>query len=370
MRWCCVLVVAMLVAGTRTAPAEDTPTEPVVSSVATPRESDAEAPEPTAEPRPHVSRARRALAITAAIVPGVALRGLGSWLVGEKRAARRLALAAAAGFVVAGGAGGLVGVANGSPHTVPVIPIVIAGAGALLTSWAEDIWIAAGGSAVDARPLALPRYSLELGEVWQHDAYRQRLLQRGAGAVNVGRFGAGVAGMIDTGGDAWLVFADLRARIYGDDAACTDCFTVRTGGRLQRDRDDLVTQLVGEIELIGRLGIGRFDPAFRSTFVELSTGVGLNRVTYASMVNEVTGLLLGRFVWGAYIPGGEVSVFYDHRRDGLAGGIDASRASGFMGSFGASADVRIDGPWALRGEFQIGNAYLSTLALAYRGGPR
>ena len=121
---------------------------------------------------------------------------------------------------------------------------------------------------------------------------------------------------------------------------------------------------------MGRLGLARFDRTFRSNFVELSMGLGANRVTYSSMVSEVESLLLSRFAWGSYVPGGEVTVYYDHRRDGLAGGIDAWRASGFIGSFGATADIRIDGPWTLRGEFQIGNAYLSTLALAYRGGTR
>jgi hypothetical protein len=175
--------------------------------------------------------------------------------------------------------------------------------------------------------------------------------------------------MIDTNGESWLVFGDLRGRMFGD-AACADCVVARIGGRLQRDRADRVAQLVGEIEIMGRLGLARFDRAFRSNFVELSTGLGVNRITYSSRVSETENLLLGRFAWGSYVPGGEVTVYYDHRRDGLAGGINAWRAAGFIGSFGATAALRIDGPWTLRGEFQIGNAYLSTLALAYRGGAR
>ncbi len=316
-----------------------------------------------------VNAGRRALAITAAVFPGIIVRGAGSYVVGEKHAARLLLASELGALLVAGAAGGLLQITNGSPYAMPATPIVVAGVGAFLTSWVEDIWIAAGGARVPGTPSVPPAWSLELGETWQHDVYRERLLQRAAGTVTFGRFGAGAAGLVDTNGESWLAFSDVRVRVIGD-PACADCVVARVGGRLQRDRADQVTQLVGEVEIIGRLGLGRFDPAFHSNFVELSTGLGANRITYASTVSEVDALLLGRFAWGAYLPGGELTVYYDHRRDGLAGGIQAWRAAGFIGSFGANVDIRIDGPWALRGEFQIGNAYLSTLALAYRGGAR
>lgn len=352
-----LLVVAMLLASTRSGLADSPVAEPAETAA-----RDVATPDP---PRT-LTRTRRALAIAAAVVPGLVLRGAGSWVAGEKRAAVTLAGAAAGGLVLLGGGAGFVGGSNGHPYSMPAVPFVIAGGGAILTSWVEDIWIAAGGSAVDAAPRVRPLYSLEVGEVWQHDAYRERLYQRVAASIDVGRFGASAAGLLSFTGDAWLVFADARVRVLGDDA-CTWCVRVRAGGRVQRDRDDRVTQLVGEVEVLGRLGLARFDRAMRATFVELSTGLGVNRVTYAEMASEVDNLLLGRFAWGAYVPGGEITAFYDHRRDGLVGGIDAWRAAGFIGSFGASADIRVDGPWALRGEFQVGNSYLTTLAIAYRG---
>ncbi len=352
-------------------PREVADAESTDDSAQPPEVRDAESTAGVNEPveTPEVSGARRALAVVAAIVPGFGLRGIGSWIVGERRTGKRLAKVAVGSLVVAGAAGSLVGLTHANPWTMFAMPLVLAGAGGLLTSWVEDIWIAAGGSALAAGPRAPASWSVELGETWQHDVYRERLLQRAAATVAIGRFGAGTAAMIDTNGESWLVFGDVRARVYGD-ATCADCIVARVGGRVQRDRADRVTQVVGEVELMGRLGLARFDKNFRSNFVELSSGIGVNRITYASMVSEVESLLLGRFAWGSYIPGGEVTVYYDHRRDGLAGGINAWRASGFIGSFGATAEVRIDGPWTLRGEFQIGNAYLSTLALAYRGGTR
>src|SRR6185503_14341617 len=110
------------------------------------------------EVKPHISGKRRALAIAAAVIPGFVVRGMGSWLVGEKRAAKRLATGAVGGLLLAGAMGGLVGVSNGSPYTIPAIPFVLTGTGALLTTWAEDIWIAAGGNQLDTGPLRDPTW--------------------------------------------------------------------------------------------------------------------------------------------------------------------------------------------------------------------
>ncbi|HEU4614663.1 MAG TPA: hypothetical protein VFS15_21370, partial [Kofleriaceae bacterium] len=87
--------------------------------------------------------------------------------------------------------------------------------------------------------------------------------------------------------------------------------------------------------------------------------------------SEWSSEMLAHFAWGVYLgPLGEATLFYEHTRDGLVGGIPAWRASGFVGSVGASIDMRVWGPWAVRAELAIGNAYLTTLSLVYRGGPR
>jgi hypothetical protein len=360
-----VVLLGIVLAFARTATAQ--PAEPAApTAVAT----------VTSEPaKPHVSPARRALAITAAIVPGVILRGAGSWVAGEKRAAKRLAIVAAAGLVLAGAAGGLVGGSGGNPYTVPAVPIVLAGAGAILTTWAADIWTAAGGGCVCGRVEAAPPWSIEVGQTWVHDAYRGRIHGRVAGRVELGRVELGAAALGHLGGDAWLAFADARVRILGEAATGAEIsdgsrLFVRVGGRVQRDDEDRVTQSVGELEVGGRYDLRHLDGALRASFAEMSTGVGLVRAEYARATTDLDSILLHRFAWGVYLPGGEAQIYYDHRRDGLAGGIAAWRAAGFVGSVGASADLRVHGPWAVRGEVQLGNAWVSTLALSYRGGPR
>jgi hypothetical protein len=345
--------------------------QPVTSEPAVPPPASSEA----VRAKPPVSAGRRALAITAAIVPGIVIRGAGSWIVGEKRAAKRLAIVAGAGLVLAGAAGGLVGGTGGNPYTIPAVPLVLAGAGAILTTWAADIWTAAGGACVCGRVDAAPPWSIEIGETWLHDAYRGRLHGRVAGRIELGRVDVGAAALAHVGGESWLGFADARVRILGAAATGTEIsdgsrLYARVGGRVQRDDVDRVTQAVGELELGGRYDLRHLDAALRAGFIEMSTGVGLDRVEYAKTTTEVDTILLHRFGTGMYLPGGEALLYYDHRRDGLAGGIAASRAAGFVGSVGAAADVRVHGPWAVRGELQIGNAWVSTLALSFRGGPR
>src|SRR6187551_3032650 len=102
MRLLCALVLTMsVVARPVRAQAEAAPPAPASAPSAQVSEAD---PAP-----PQVSSGRRALAIAAAIVPGFVLRGAGSWVAGEKRAAKRLVWVAAGGLAVAGVGGAFVG---------------------------------------------------------------------------------------------------------------------------------------------------------------------------------------------------------------------------------------------------------------------
>jgi hypothetical protein len=327
-----------------------------------------------AEPRPQISTARRAGAIAAAIFPGIVVRGLGSYLVGEKRAARRLLYSAAGGGALMATSGAFVGGSGGNPYVVwPQVPLLLVGTGAFVSSWFTDIYVAAGGGELDARPRALPPFAVEASMTWQHDAYRERALAGAAGRFEIGRVGLGASGLV--GGGAALVELDAHVRILGapatgDVIACGNRLYARLGGRWYRDKPDDLSQLVAEVEITGRYDLANLDPALGATFFEASTGIGALRATYADTAHDWGSELLGGFGWGVYVgTRGEVKAFYEHRRDGLVGGIAAYRAAGFVGSVGGIVDLRVIGPWGVRAELDIGNAWVSTLALVYRGGP-
>ncbi len=329
--------------------------------------------EPTPLAAPQISPRRRVGAVFAAIVPGFVLRGTGSFLVHERRTARRLAKVTAIGLggMVVGGAP--IGLTAANPYTVAGVPLLVAGAGLFFTSWWADIAVAAGirtpGSA-----RAAPPWSLELGTTWLHDAYRERGYMRVAGRVELGRVGVAGTTLIDSEGRSGTGELDVRVRILGPAAtgkAVHDGsrLLVRTGLRLHRDAADRVTLATSEIELLGRYDLDRLDRVLDGTFAELWTGLGVERATYPNGDHDNSSLLLGGFAWGMYLgERGEATVFYDHRRDTLAGGIAAFRAAGFVGSLGGALDVLVGPRWAVRAQLEVGSAYVTTVALRYQGG--
>lgn len=324
-----------------------------------------------------VSAGRRAAAIAAAIVPGVLVHGAGAFVLGERRPAKRLLAVEGVGLAALAIGGALVQGSRGNPYTIePGVPLAVVGGGLFLQSWFEDIWVAAGGPRVAGEARALPPWSIELGTTLQQDAYRHRGYGRLAATVSFGRTTLATTGWLDAENRARIGELEARYTIAGapprgGDPALADSSRViaRAAVRGKRDDDDRVTTAVAEAELIARLELRHLEPSLRGTFAELSTGIGVDRVGYTNGAHDLDSLLLGRFAWGVFLGGrGEATIFYDHRRDGLAGGFAAWRASGFLGSFGANAEVAVGGPWAARAELQVGNAWVGTLALAYRGG--
>jgi len=326
---------------------------------------------------PEITRTRRSLAVAASVFPGVIVRGSGSYLVHEKRAAKRLLIMGGigAGLIVAGGLP--VGFTGGNEYFIePFVPMIIAGSGLFVASWMSDIWVAAGGARTLPEPRAATPWSVELGTTYLRDAYRERAFLRPAARYVLGRVEVGAVGWFDLLGEANEGMLETRIRIIGppptgervDD---NSFLVVRAAGRARSDDEDRVDVLTAEAELIGRLDMHRLDRALRGTFVELSTGIGVERASYPTDESDAESLLLGRAVWGVYLRDrGEATMFYDHRRDHLAGGLAAWRAAGFVGSIGANADVRVGGPWAVRAEVELGNAWVVTAALRYQGGAR
>ncbi len=321
---------------------------------------------------PRVSKLRRAGATVLSATTGLVLRGVGSYLVGEKRTAKRLAIVGAIGLggIAAGGAP--VGVSGGYPPTMPLMPVLLVGAGAFFTSWWADIGVAAGASRIGEARAPSP-WSLELAMLYLSDPYRQTGLGRLAGSIEIERLQLGASALADAESELRTGEIDARVRIYGAPATGEvvsdgSRLIARVGVRGHEDDGDRVKITTGEVELIGRLDLYRLERALHGTFVQMSTGIGVERVSYGGD-HDNGSVLLGTFGWGLYLGNrGELAVFYDHRRDSMVGGLAAGRAAGFVGSVGGSIDWMFDRHWATHLEVDVGNAWLTTLALRYRGG--
>lgn len=319
-----------------------------------------------------ISTKRRAAAIALAVFPGVLVRGTGSYVVKDRPTAKRLLVTAGIG-VGAMAVGGLAaGGTGGNPYFVwPFVPMLVAGTGLFMQTWLADIYRAAGVET--GGPRARVPWAIEVGTTFVHDAYRDRALWRASVHRTHGRLELAGTGFLHR--DYKAADVDAIARILGapstgaviDDGSWLG---VRATGRWRKDDEDHVRVLTAEVEVFGRLDLDRLSPSLAGSFAELSTGLGIERATLAGSAHETGGLLLGRFAWGYYLcDRGELTLFYDHRRDSFAGGIAAYRAAGFVGSAGASVDLRVWGRWAARAELEFGSATVGTLAVRFQGGP-
>jgi len=315
---------------------------------------------------------RRAAAVALSVTTGLLVRGVGSYVVGEKRAAKRLALISGLGLGSALAGGLPIGISGGYPPTMTLTPLLLFGAGALFTAWWADIGVAAGISRVGAARTQAP-WSLELAMLYLSDPYRQAGLMRLGGNVELGRVRLGASGMIDAENELRTGELDVRFRIYGAPAtggAVGDGsrLIVRTGFRGHDDDGDHVSLLTAELEVSGRLDLHRIERALRGTFIQMSTGIGVERAGFIDD-HDNGSILLGSFGWGVYLgKRGELQLFYDHRRDSMVGGLSAGRAAGFVGSLGGSLDWLLDRRFAAHLQLEIGNAWLTTLGVRYRGG--
>ncbi len=354
-----LLVAALLAGGSQRAAADDLP-----------------APDTEPETQDAPTKLRRLAAIGASIVPGIVVRGAGSYVIGERQAARRLAITGGIGLGAMLVGGLAVGVSGGHPNTiVPGVPLMLVGAGLYVPTWFADVWVAAGGARIRPDRRASAPWSVELGTTYVRDPFRRRALIRSAATYERGQLGLGASTLIDAEGVSRTGDAEVRLRLRGAAAsgAAIDYgskLVVRGGYRIHRDDEDDVTLQTVEAELLGRLDLLYVHRAFDGNFIEISTGLGVERASYPRDAHDTGSLLLGKFAWGTYLGASELTVFYDYRRDSLAGGFPAWRAAGYVGSFGASTLLRVGGPFALHAELEIGNAWVTTLALRYHGGPR
>ncbi len=256
---------------------------------------------------------------------------------------------------------------------VPGVHLAVGGTGLIMASWWTDIWSAAGGDRLGGRPRALPGLAVELAALWQHDAYvGERALLAPAVEARRGRWAGRASGLIAVDGGLIGGRVDVEARPW---AALTplaparhtgSALAVRGALQLHGEDDQGFTLATGELSVRGRLALARLDPRLAGSFVELDEGLGLEVARYhAAGHTDVGAILLSRFAWGVYLPGGrgEVSVFYDHRRDHLAGGFPAGPAAGFFGSVGATADVVVARGWVALAQLEVGSATITTLGL-------
>src|SRR5690606_11710960 len=328
---------------------------------------------PGAPPASEVGPRRRALAVTASIVPGVLVHGAGHFVAGEPAAARRLLTLELVGLGMLGTGGALLIATGASRHySAPSVGLVVSGIGLFGVSWLADIFGSAGGAGLGGEPdLARHPIDLELGYLYASEPqFDYSQFATAAARFELGAYRIEPSAAIALDADNQRLRLDAARRFLGAGSArpTGDGSRLELAGALTHHRygDDDFSVTTGELALAGRLDLARLSRTTAGSFAELAVGLAGEVTDYkqAGAGADLGEMLLTRFAWGVYLgrPGGaahgEASISYDHRRDTLAGGISPGEGpgSGFVGLFGASAILYLGPRWGVRAELEQGAA--------------
>ncbi len=297
-------------------------------------------------------RKSRAVAASAAVVPGVLVHGAGSYVAGETKTATALLVAEGAGLLmVAAGLSTIYLSGNSRYLAGPAMAATALGGGLFLVSFGADLYgtLSTDGEAVDGLPRTLPTIESEIGYRQVFDPvfdYRHFLVER----LNLrsGRFRVTPAGWFSTAGDTVQFRVEGAYRFLGaqphERSRTSDHVDLVVGGIYYRYIPEHFPRNCIEAALDARYDLGNLGRTLRGAFVDVRLGYAGARIDYELTGRDVQmdydGLLLAKIGMGVLLRGkaangSEVKVYYDHRHDELSGGLVLQGLeSGVAGKFG------------------------------------
>lgn len=363
-RLAALLIIPLLLAAT-----EVVAEEPPEAAAATPAE----------ESRPRYGL----LPALAALVPGQVVHGSGHMVAGDFETAYRLLALESSGLGAMGAGALALGLSHGSRYLSGVgAALVVTGFGLFSASGVADIY----GAATGGRWAGTPRRRLPPMELGASYAYVHDPLQAGSSYAVLE--GEGRLGSVRLSPSVWLgMDADtqryrlgLAYVLFGPRAApwplSVDGSRLELRGAVSYDRfgEERFKVLGVDVTVQGRLDLGRLGRSLRGSFAELELGWGMQLHAFpaggVSLGDEYRDQLLAGFTIGFYLGGrGELGLYYDHRRDGLVGGIGIGKGwDGAMGHVGLRGWAYLLGDWGLVMEAAVGSAYMGRLGIIYRPG--
>ncbi len=308
---------------------------------------------------------RRTIATAVAILPGVVVHGAASWLKGDRRVGRRLFAAELVGFGLAAIAGATIGISGGAEEMMPALPFAIAGGGLISLSWFADVYNALELDRFANVPAPAPQLDAAAGYAFLGDPHSEVAHLATLDATARVRPGFASASAWLGNGGTWLARAELGARA-GDGV---DRAEVSLALDERHFVDDGFDTRALEVAARGRYDLGHVGMSLEGAFVTGELGYGHQRVRYRvdDAPADAGGLFLGRFGFGAYFGrNAEAEAYYDHRRDGLTGGLLLRvGANGFLGHVGVRA-VAYRGRVGLDAGVEVGSAWLARLGVRFR----
>ncbi|AKQ69815.1 hypothetical protein A176_006727 [Myxococcus hansupus] len=325
-------------------------------------------------------------AVPVAVVPGLLFHGLAPLVAGDTHTAKRLFALEGAGLGLIALGGVPIVLTGASRRTIaPLYAVTLAGFSTLGISALANLY-AVTSPAFDpgVAPPMLPPLELEVGYQHVNDTsfdYRHFLTVgaqarfeslRLLGTVRVDPSEGNTQVRL---GGAWRLMGAPERSLVGTDGSALD---VEAFGQFHRYPTEGFAMVSGEVSLRGRLAMSRLSPALAGSFAEVSLGTSLETFTYPGAVSDgnLHEQLLYTFGYGVWLGRGggpfrgEAMLYYDHRKDGFAGGI-RSRGGGIVGAFGLRGRALLTESWGVAAEVQAGGALVGRLSLIYAlGGER
>lgn len=305
---------------------------------------------------------------------------------GKKGAAKKVAVVSATGLGGALLGGALLALTGASRRTTgPIAAMTVAGVGFFSTSLFADLYLLLAPEGGTGEPLReVPWIEVMIGAsaisdpVFQHsEIVTQRIDARWRSlrtSVQAEHAPESTSRRLRVEEGLRLMGPTPGSRTLARDGSFVDVEGALTDHAYPRDGFGTT---IAELSVKGRLDLARFDGELSGAFVEGLVGAGLMVDRYRSAAGtDADSILLTRFAFGTYLGRpttdgvhGEASLFYDHRRDGFAGGLQPRGiGAGFLGSFGANARVWLGRSWGVGLNAQAGSALIGGLSLHFRGG--
>lgn len=322
----------------------------------------------------------RWVAFGASLVPGVLVHGSGSWVLGEREAARRLFYAELAGIgLAAGSLAGLAYTGAARAFVAPLAALGMFGVGAFGISFLADVYNVVAppdGWGHGPRRTSLVEGAIGYAYLHQQQFRFSHLLQYSLLARG-DRVLVGAAGSYSPrhAHDHTLLEAGYRfwgptPSAQGIDASFLEA---RAGIYRTRYGEERFTTRGHQLLLTARLDSERWAPEIRGAFVEASVGYA-RRTTEFDMLTakQRDALLLGGFAFGAYHGepehrGGWSKLYYNHRHDGYTGGmLTTGLGSGVIGHFGLEVHHYLSSELGFSVATELGSAWLFKAMLQLR----
>jgi len=326
------------------------------------------------------------------VFPGLLVHGSGTFLQGRPRTTERLLLLEGASLLAIA-IGGFVIYQTGAARDVAGAATLItaAGVGTFGSSFFASVYASAAPSVGWGEPRRrLPQFVSGLGYTYVNDAQFDNhhfMTAQVDGRIEGWHLGVDTtmtpsAGYQQLSGRAGYRLLGPRAtRASASDGSYLEPQVAYTSEQLDGYGFDTRT-LTAQLE--GRLDVQRLLPDVRGGFFQAAIGLARQWIEFdvpGTHVTESSGILVLHSGFGVYIgarsastlapaaalPGGELELYYDHRRDGLVGGIKTlGPSSGFVGHVGLRGEYYLSSAWGLSALVERGSTWVFGSSVLFR----